>query len=59
MRSKEITIKPVTNLEDAMHLRDVRNSCRMFMTHHQAIITKTQQEKWFESLDQTKYTPYL
>lgn len=40
----------VQTLEQAEAVRQIRNLCREFMTHDQAIINPEQQVKWFESI---------
>lgn len=52
-------IKLVNTKKDAEKLREVRNSCREFMTHHTDVISKTQQLDWFLNLDTKKIQPFL
>lgn len=44
--------------KDAELLRNIRNSCRVYMTRHTELISKEQQEKWFET-SAHKYAAYI
>lgn len=54
-----IVIKEVKTLEDAQTMKDVRNLVSHFMTNDTSKITNEQQEKWWASLDKSRYKPYL
>jgi L-amino acid N-acyltransferase YncA len=44
-----VPFEPVESLEQAMVARDLRNSCREFMTNNSSEISTEQQTRWFNS----------
>ena len=48
----------VTGLEDAERMREIRNSCRQFMTRNTLEISFDEQKMWFLTLENTT-RPYL
>lgn len=42
-------IDPLTTLEEALTLAQIRNECRLRMTNDQREITPDEQKKWFET----------
>ena len=51
-------LKDVT-AQDIETMRQIRNSCKKYMTRNSNEITIEQQKKWFDSLDSDQYRPFI
>lgn len=54
-----LTARKPSGPSDVEGMRIVRNSCRLFMTHHQYEISKQQQTEWWKSLDSSTVRPFV
>jgi ribosomal protein S18 acetylase RimI-like enzyme len=48
-----------TDKEKIEDMRIIRNDCRLFMTNNQNEISKSEQEKWFNELDNNYLIPFV
>lgn len=53
------TLVRAVTLEDAEAMRQIRNTCREFMTKDQREITAEEQIRWFQSLDLGNVLPFV
>jgi ribosomal protein S18 acetylase RimI-like enzyme len=58
MNNTEFYLKDVT-VEDVETMRQIRNSCKEYMTRNSNEISTEQQKKWFDSLDPSQYKPFI
>jgi ribosomal protein S18 acetylase RimI-like enzyme len=58
MNDMAFYLKDVT-AQDIETMRQIRNSCKKYMTRNSKEITIEQQKKWFDSLDSDQYKPFI
>ena len=54
-----ILLRPIKTLDDIEVLREIRNSCKDFMTRNTSTITREQQQTWYLNIDKEKNNLYL